>query len=194
MITFRPAVDGDREQIAYCIAEAFKKDFSLLSRKTKSVAKAFERGIRINHFFVAQEDGNKIVGALAIADRDERSMSTDLMSYLRYFGPIRGLIAKKILKDKFEKPLDYSKPVAFFEMFCVLQSYQGQGIGKKLLEYCMEDRRYVKFVVNVKNVNQRAIRYYEKLGFIEIKREKVRFPRQRGFEERIYMRYDVIPI
>ena len=47
-IKVRNAVEDDRFNIAFCIAEGFEKDFSVLCKDTNKVALAIESGLTIN--------------------------------------------------------------------------------------------------------------------------------------------------
>ena len=80
MIEIRKAVNSDKGQIAACIAEAFKKDFSAICKNTQIVSRAIESGIQTERFYVAVEH-ETIVGVLAIADCNGRSVLTDSKSY-----------------------------------------------------------------------------------------------------------------
>lgn len=63
----------------------------------------------------------------------------------------------------------------------VYPNYQGQGLGKRLMQHginwAQQDQRFDKIELNVRATNQRAIRLYQSLGFVEegrlIKRIKI---------------------
>lgn len=63
----------------------------------------------------------------------------------------------------------------------VYPTHQGQGLGKRLLQHAIhwaqQDQRFDKIELNVRATNQRAIRLYKSLGFVEegrlIKRIKI---------------------
>ncbi|SHO52607.1 GNAT family N-acetyltransferase [Anaerocolumna xylanovorans] len=57
---------------------------------------------------------------------------------------------------------DYGEIIALY----VLKKYQKQGIGKALLEACINKlSNYDKYCLWVLNTNQKAIEFYEKAGF-----------------------------
>lgn len=189
IIKIRKAVDADRKQIAYCIAEAFEKDFSALCKDVQIVADAIESGIHIQRFYVAVKKENAVIGALAVADCDGRGLLTDANSYKKHFGFVKGMIAYAVLKEEFEKQLQYPDTVGYIEFVCVLKRYQRKGITTKMLEYALNNSDYIDYELDVTNINHGAIRCYEKFGFLEYKREKVKHAKQKGFEEKIFMRY-----
>ncbi len=63
----------------------------------------------------------------------------------------------------------------------VYPTHQGQGLGKRLMQHAIhwaqQDQRFDKIELNVRATNQRAIRLYQSLGFVEegrfIKRIKI---------------------
>ncbi len=190
MIKCRRAIELDRKKIAYCIAEAYENDFKELKKTTQTIANALESGIQVKRFYVAEEEGNGVVGILAISDSSGRSVLTDKKSYKKSFGFIKGSIVTIVLKDAFEKQLEYSSEVGYIEFVGVLKSYQRRGITTKLLDYAIEDSKYSKYDLEVTNINVGAYKCYEKYGFKEYRRISEKKPKRVGFEERIYMNYN----
>lgn len=59
----------------------------------------------------------------------------------------------------------------YLSAYRVLKDYQGKGIGKKLLEYVINDlekQGYTEFTVGVEDDNSVAIHIYEQFGFNEV--------------------------
>ena len=55
------------------------------------------------------------------------------------------------------------------DLICVKKEYQGKGLGKSLLEFCINNcinKDYYEFFLHVATTNQKAIKLYKKLGFI----------------------------
>jgi len=189
MTEIRKGADSDREQIAECIAEAFKKDFSVICKDVQIVSKAIESGIQTERFYVAIEN-ETIVGVLAISDCNGRSVLTDSKSYKKYFGFLKGIIAAIVMKEEFGKQLKYPDTVGYIEFVAVLENYRRRGITTQLLSHAIANEKYSKYELDVTNINQGAIDCYKKFGFAEYKREKVSHAKQKGFSEKIYMRYE----
>lgn len=185
----RKAAASDRGQIALCIARAFEKDFSALCKNTELVVSALESGIQIERFYVAVED-EAVVGVLAVSDCNGRSVLTDIRAYIRHFGLVKGFIAALVLKEEFEKQLDYPETVGYIEFVAVAENYRRRGITTQLLSCAMANGKYSRYELDVTDINQAAINCYRKFGFTEYRREKVRHAKQKGFSEKIYMQYE----
>ena len=58
------------------------------------------------------------------------------------------------------------------DLLCVKEGYQRKGLGKTILEFCINNcikKKYYKFYLNVATTNRKAINLYKKLGFHVIK-------------------------
>lgn len=184
----RKAKNDDRMSIALCIAEAFEKDFSILCKNTNTVAKAISSGIIIDKFYLA-ELNNEIVGVVAISNCNGRAIMTDSLSYKKYFGFIKGIIAKIVLKEEFESMLDYPVTTGYIEFVSVKKAHRRKGIATTLIKDSLKLSNYNDYVLDVTDINTSAINCYNNLGFEEFKRVKEKHGKQKGFNAKIYMRY-----
>ena len=73
----------------------------------------------------------------------------------------------------------------------ILKEYWGLGIGKALMEACIEcakDAGYTQLELNVVAENERAVSLYKKMGFVEYGRNPRGFnSRISGYQEVVYM-------
>ncbi len=187
-IIVRKAKNIERESIALCIAEAFEKDFSVLSKDIVTTAKAISSGIVIDKFYVA-ELNNKIVGVLAISNCNGRAVILDSSSYKKYFGFIKGIIAKIVLKEEFQSKLNYPVTTGYIEFVSVRKDYRRKGVATTLIKESLKLSSYIDYVLDVTDINISAINCYNNLGFEEYKRVKEKHSKQKGFNEKIYMKY-----
>ena len=54
------------------------------------------------------------------------------------------------------------------DLICVKKEYQGKGLGKSLLQFCINNcinKGFYEFILHVATTNQKAINLYKKLGF-----------------------------
>jgi len=184
----RKAVENDCYAIALCIAEGFEKDFSVLCKDTQKVAAAIANGLNMQRFYVAviKED---IVGVLAISDCTGRAAGVDKTSLKKHFGFLKGMLGAFVLKEEFEKQLEYPITTGYIEFVTVRKKYSKQGIATTMLQESMLLTHYQDFVLDVTDINSNAIECYTNIGFEEFKRVPEKHSKQKGFNEKIFMRY-----
>ena len=126
---------------------------------------------------------------MAISDCNGRAVATDITSYKKNFGFIKGHIANFVLKEEFESPLDYPPTTGYIEFVAVRNTHQRKGVATSMLKESMLQSSYKEYVLDVTDVNTAAIRCYSTSGFREFKRIKEKHSKQKGFSAKIYMRY-----
>ncbi len=185
-IEIRRATSADRLAIAYCIAEGFKNDFSILSRDLKIIAKAIAPSLRPEQFFVAQKNG-RILGTLAISNRGCCAAKIEPTALRRHFGLLKGLFGSFVMKEDFEGAAEFSAATGYVQFVAIREGCRRKGIATKLLKESMELSGYESFHLEVTDVNLAAMSCYMKLGFREYKRIPQKYAKYRGFRERIFM-------
>ncbi len=188
MVHIRKAKETDRYNVALCIAEGFEKDFSILCKDNQKVANAIASGLNMERFYVAETEGN-IVGVLAISDCNGRAAKAEKSSLKKHFGFFKGIIAAFVLKEEFEKQLEYPITTGYIEFVTVRKKHRKQGIAATMLRESMPLTNYRDFVLDVTDINNNAIKCYTNIGFEEFKRIPEKHGKQKGFNERIFMRY-----
>ena len=188
MIHIRKASETDRDNVAMCIAEGFEKDFSILCKDNQKVADAIALGLNMEKFYVADVDGN-VAGVLAISDCNGRAAKVEKVSLKKQLGLFKGIIGAFVLKEEFEKQLEYPVTTGYIEFVAVRKKYRKQGIASTMLRESMLLTNYQDFVLDVTDINEKAISCYSSIGFEEFKRIPEKHGKQKGFNEKIYMRY-----
>ena len=184
----RKAEETDRNNTALCIAEGFEKDFSVLCKDTQKVADAIAAGLNMERFYVADMGGD-IAGVLAISDCTGRAAKVDKTSLKKHFGFLKGMIGAFVLKEEFEEPLEYPVSIGYIEFVAVQKKYRKQGIATAMLQESMLLANYQDFVLDVTDINSNALKCYTNIGFEEFKRIPEKHSKQKGFNEKIFMRY-----
>lgn len=139
-------------------------------------------------FYVADVDGN-VAGVLAISDCNGRAAKVEKVSLKKQLGLFKGIIGAFVLKEEFEKQLEYPVTTGYIEFVAVRKKYRKQGIASTMLRESMLLTNYQDFVLDVTDINEKAIRCYSSIGFEEFKRIPEKHGKQKGFNEKIYMRY-----
>jgi 8-oxo-dGTP diphosphatase len=187
-VTVRPAVESDRAGIAAVIAEAYRQEFSTLSRDTDRIAAALTTAVEVDRFFVADRGGD-VIGAIACTDCTGRAMQVKAADWRRHLGVVRGALAARILAPQWMSRLDYPAATGYIEFVAVAERWRRQGIATGLVEGVIAQTPYTDFELEVTDVNTSARGCYRKIGFVDVRRNKERFGRIKGFRERIYMHY-----
>ena len=188
MVHIRKAEETDRNSAALCIAEGFEKDFSVLCKDTQKVADAIAAGLNMEKFYVA-DIKRYIVGVLAISDCTGRAARVDKTSLKKHFGFLKGMIGAFVLKEEFEGQLEYPITTGYIEFVAVRKKYRKQGIATTMLQESMLLAHYQYFVLDVTDIKSNAIKCYTNIGFEEFKRIPEKHGKQKGFNEKIFMRY-----
>ena len=188
MVHIRKAEETDRNSAALCIAEGFEKDFSVLCKDTQKVADAIAAGLNMEKFYVADIKGY-IVGVLAISDCTGRAARVDKTSLKKHFGFLKGMIGAFVLKEEFEGQIEYPITTGYIEFVAVRKKYRKKGIATTMLRESMLLAHYQYFVLDVTDINSNAIKCYTNIGFEEFKRIPEKHGKQKGFNEKIFMRY-----
>jgi len=187
-LTVRPAVEADRPSIAAVIVDAYRHEFSTLSRNMDSVTAALTPAVELDRFFVADRGGD-VIGAIACTDHTGRAMRVSPADWRRHLGLVRGALAARILALQWTSQLDYPADTGYIEFVGVAERGRRQGIATQLVEGVIAQTHYADFELEVTDVNAAARECYRKIGFVDVKRKKEKFRRIKGFRERIYMRY-----
>lgn len=187
-LLIRIAKEADRIDIASVIAHAFEKDFSSLIKDMDQVSMALEPGIDVNRFFVTEFE-NHIIGVTACSDCNSRAMSINKKAFKKHFGLLRGFLANAFMAPEFSGPLPYPKTTGYIEFVAVTENARNKGVAAAMLKTVVQQTNYSQYMLDVTDINVAAQSCYKKFGFIEITREKVKHAKQKGFREKIYMRY-----
>ena len=186
--TVRPAVESDRMGIASVIVEAYRREFATLSRNVDKLTAALTPAVEIDRFFVADRDGD-VIGAVACTDHTGRAMRVEPAPWRQQLGVLRGTVSVRILAAQWMSGLTYPASTGYLEFVAVAERARRQGVATRLVEGVIAQTAYLEFELEVTDVNAPARDCYRKIGFVDVRREREKFARIKGFRERIYMHY-----
>jgi ribosomal protein S18 acetylase RimI-like enzyme len=187
-IIIRRAVETERTDITKIIVNCFRSDFSRIPIAMENIISALKNGINIERFFVAKAE-ERTVGTIACTDCSCRAVNINIADCRRYLGFFIGTAAGIFMHNEFSKPLRYPQTTGYFEFVAVSESFRNKGVATKMLHKAMEQTDYREYMLDVTNINIAAQRCYLKFGFKEMARKKERFPRLKGYREKVYMKY-----
>jgi 8-oxo-dGTP diphosphatase len=187
-LAVRRAVEADRAGIAAVIVEAYRHEFSTLSRNMDNITAVLTTAGEVDRFFVADRGGD-VIGAIACTDRTGRAMRVRAADWRRHLGLVRGEVAARILAPQWTSQLDYPDDTGYIEFVAVAERARRQGVATNLVEGVIAQTHYTDFELEVTDVNVAARDCYRKIGFVDVQRKTEKFSRIKGFRERIYMHY-----
>ncbi len=187
MEKIRQAREIDRREVVDCILDAFQKDFTeFINAVGREKVEGFLKdSLKIDCFYVIEAE-QKITGVLALSNIKGRAMHKARKVAQKHFGTVFGLILYMAHFREFEINYCNSRHTACVEFVAVRQNCQGKGLASLLIKEVISETNYKNYLLDVKDTNTSAIACYNKLGFVEFKREKVRFVKQKGFKEKIF--------
>lgn len=188
-IIIRQANESDRKAIAKVNTRAFKNDWRILGENEDDIIMAIEEGININVYIVAEIDG-RVVGFLSAVTGNDRAQYIVKKKFQKAAGLFKGYMIAMMLTKEFEEPLHLSDNHVYFDIIGIDPAYHHQGIATQLIRYEIEHSDYKMYSLKATNINENAIKCYTKNGFKEYKRVSVKYPKQMGFSEYVYMVYE----
>ena len=175
----KPAKDVNgniQEKISKLYVEAFGKDMEAISKSPEKLVKAFTHMFVVDDFYVCIID-NEVVGMVACTNKETYSIKHDKKYLIRELGFIKGLVANMILKKIFTIPPKYSIEIegktGSIENVVTNSKYQKKGIATSIMEYIFALNMYEKYILEVSDTNENAIKLYKKFGFKEVGTKKI---------------------
>ncbi|UOQ86246.1 GNAT family N-acetyltransferase [Gracilibacillus salinarum] len=179
-----------RKRISEIFVDGFGHELTFFTQDKQRLAQALEHMFNLNVFYCALVEG-EMAGITACTDSFEQSVTLDKRKIMKHLGLFKGMIAYKFLKPEFEKqPVLTGSKLASVEFVATASAYRKKGIATALLQYVQKLSPYQQYILEVANVNLRAIQLYQQLGFKEFKRIKPKHSKKSGIDYLIYMKYD----
>lgn len=176
-----------QKDLVSIFVEGFHKDFLSFCDDKDVLKSLFATSFSLDSFFIAYMN-NKAIGIIVYSDNRRRAMSLDKGSFLEHLGESIGTYAYDMMQKEFLKPLDYPNSTAYIEIVITSEEARGKSVAKKLLAYLFKNTKYSEFILEVGDTNEIAINLYKKIGFVEFERKKEAFPKETGFNERLFMK------
>ena len=175
----KPAKDVNgniQEEISKLYVEAFGKDMDAISKSPEKLVKVFTHMFVVDDFYVCIID-KEVVGMVACTNKETYSIKHEEKLLIKELGLIKGLVANMILKKIFTKPRKYPIEIdgktGSIENVATNSNYRKKGIATSIMEYIFALNMYEKYILEVLDTNENAIKLYKKLGFKEVGTQKI---------------------
>ncbi|QVQ50465.1 GNAT family N-acetyltransferase [Spiractinospora alimapuensis] len=181
--------ESHRRRITEVFTSGFGADFRSLSKDPQTLTDAFEHMLVLDLFYAGLVDGVP-AGIAACTDGVQKSTRHDGRELRRHLGFVKGTIADFVFRSEFGGGVpDITPGAASIEFVATAPEYQGRGVARAILTHLLELPDYREYVIDgVADTNVAALRLYEKLGFTEFRRHKVRHTRVTGINHYLALR------
>ncbi|MFI6740540.1 GNAT family N-acetyltransferase [Nonomuraea sp. NPDC050451] len=181
--------ESHRGAIARIFVDGFGPDLSFFSKDPDELADALAHMLVLDVFHVGLIDGEP-AGIVACTDGRQRAVRHDARELRRHLGVFKGTIAHLSFSREFERPLPYFRErMASLEFVATGSRFRGQGVASAIIKHLLDLPQYDEYVLDtIADINTPALRLYEKLGFTEFKRTKVRHAKFTGIGAYVGMR------
>ena len=154
-------------------AASFYEPLSFISVDLDIIADILEQSFVPKNHYVALLDGN-VVGVISLSDSKGRSQHIRRDALTARLGLLRGSIAFFRLRAVLGQPLDLSEYQCYIDSVATDTAFRGMGISKAMQRYLLQTLPYKEYLLEVAEMNSRAIRDFAELGFIVERRKPQR--------------------
>ncbi|TDD42567.1 GNAT family N-acetyltransferase [Saccharopolyspora elongata] len=178
-----------RTAIAEVYVDGFGEHLEYFSKDRRKLVETFEHMLVLDLFHVALVDGRPAAIA-ACTDGVEVSTRHDARVLRKHLGLIKGTIADIGFRREFKQSWARAEPgTASIEFVATAAAFRGRGVATALLRHMLAFPQFKTYVLeDIADTNAPALGLYEKLGFREFKREKVRHTKRTGINAYVSMR------
>jgi len=176
-----------RKELTNIFIDAYYSSLHSISKDHAQLNRLFYEAFLLDHFY-GTFIGNELVGFFALTDSKERCFRFNKRIFIGEFGYLKGTILYNILKKELEHRIELQETGYNIESVAMKKEFQGEGIGKKMMEYAIEKNSYLE--LDVVDTNTNAFELYKKLGFTVFKEKPVKgFKSLVGYNKKIFMKY-----
>ena len=169
--------------------EGFYNVFSSISKDKKKLHKLFKNSFDYDITFAYLHDG-EAVGFLGIANYQKRPLKLNREFFIDIIGGFRGKVSYRMMSAILEKLYAISPEEIYIDYLATSPEHRSKGIGKQLIEYVRDTLGYRQIQLEVFTKNTRAIAFYERIGFKQIKVQSNIITMLQGFGKPITMKME----
>lgn len=173
--------------VAKVFVSAFYPLYTSFAKTKGQLIQAFEEAFQEDLFHIAYS-GNVPIGIIGCSNNKKRGLQLNQKRLKKSLGFIRGTIAYKVLSKDFHQPLSYGDHVGYIEFIATSPEARGKKVAQRLIQDLFKRTNYTEYILEVGDTNEAAIQLYQKIGFEEFERKTEEYPKQTGFNERIFMK------
>lgn len=170
IIEFGELTPPQKEEAVELFLEGFGK-FMTFSKDVEIKKKLFIETFDPKLFLCYLEE-RKVLGLMGLGTNKVRPINFKKEICQKYFGKFKGAIISKQMNGIFQKPAVNNDKELYLDTLVTHPSNRSKGIGTILINKAASFGNYESIVTEVFSKNKKAIKFYEKNGFIITKRHK----------------------
>ncbi len=145
-------------------AAAFYDALQFLSTDLDTIADLLEQLFVPQNHYVALLGGN-VVSVVAYSTFNSRSIAIKRNKVVKHLGPVKGLYSYFRLYRALGKKLNLHIEQLYIDSVVTDSAYRGMGIALELQKHVIDNLPFKEIHLEVAQMNFKAIRIYEKMGF-----------------------------
>lgn len=179
--------DKFERDVVNIFVDVFHSDFLNFCEDKDLIKKLFLNTFNPNAIFIAYLE-NKAVGIVAYSDNKQRAISLAKEKCIFLLGEKTGEFAYYMMQKEFLNPLPYNDNTSYIDIVITLPEARGKSVAKNLINHVFANTNYSEYILEVGDTNDIAVNLYKNIGFNEFERKKEEFPKETGYNERIFMK------
>ncbi|MFA7671599.1 MAG: GNAT family N-acetyltransferase, partial [Sphaerochaetaceae bacterium] len=125
-----------------------------------------------NHFVVLHQEN--VVSVISFSDYKSNSLTIDKAKIISILGEVKGRVSVVKLNKALKDLTPLREGQCYIETVVTDSAYRGMGFSFDLQRHLFRTLNYKEYFLEVSELNFKAIRMYEKLGFAIIQQKKER--------------------
>ncbi|MDO5294075.1 MAG: GNAT family N-acetyltransferase [bacterium] len=121
------------------------------------------------------------VGILGLGTNKIRPIKIDSELCEELFGSFKGNLIYKQMNSIFQSKVVQNNFDLYIDVLATSKQARGKGVATRLLEHSFNLQGYRKYYIEVMSKNTNAKRLYEKMGFVECKKNRISPLALRGY-------------
>lgn len=177
-------------EMSRIFVDGFFQWLKFFSKNKDKLTNAFSHMFNLEVFYIAVID-DEVAGIAACTDGKVPSVRLKSKELKKHLGFFMGTITYFILKREFEQkvyPFEITKGMGMVEFVATSTKYRGKGAASAIMKYIFDFTPYEVYALEVADTNTKAVKLYEKLGYSEFLRIKMKHSKQSGVNNLIYMK------
>ena len=169
---------AQKEEAVELFMDGFGK-FMTFSKNEKLKKELFVQIFDPKLFFCYLEN-NKVLGLMGLGTNETRPINFKKDICQKLFGKFKGSMISKQMNASFQKKVVHSANELYLDTLVTHPSYRSKGIGSILVNKACSFNGCDSIIVEVFSKNTKAIKFYEKNGFVITKKHKFSLMRLLG--------------